>query len=479
VGQKPHQNSILGCFWGAQSQNRAKQRFGKIKEMELEQYLQIVRKWLWLIVLGTLLAAGVSYGVNSFLPPVYRASTSLLIRTTRPGGDDYGTVIVNQYLAATYSELMTKRPIIEAAGLNLGLSPSAIRELMAEVEVWVVPDTSVIRLTVEDSDPRLAMELASEMVSVFVQAQRESGGSGRDIFVVEPAGQPVEPVAPRRLFNTLVAAIGGCALAAGAAFLIEYLDDTLGTAEDINHSLSLPTLAAIPRPNHRQKRNKTLIAMADPMSSLAEAYRVLCTKIQFSHGNSRLGGGDELNTVLLTSPSSRKEKANVAVNLGIVMAQAGLKVLLVDADLRQPQLHHVFGLTNEIGLTTLLAGNKDCQACIARTDISNLCVLSSGPPLLEPLALSSQQMAHLIEELGAQADIVLFDAPPVLAVAEVMALALQVEGTILAIESRSTRREVARQAMERLQSVEAQVLGVVLNEVRDKQYGQRENKREW
>ena len=178
--------------------------------MELKQYLQIVRKWLWLIVLGTLLAAGVSYGVSSLLPPVYRASTSLLVRTSRAGGDDYGTVIVNQYLAATYSELLTKRPIIETAGLNLGLAPSTIGELMRKnrVEVWTVPNTSVVRLTVEDNDPRLATGLANEIVSVFVQAQRESGGGhGRDIFVVEPARQPVEPAGPRKLFNTLVAAM--------------------------------------------------------------------------------------------------------------------------------------------------------------------------------------------------------------------------------------------------------------------------------
>jgi len=445
--------------------------------MEFKQYLQIVRKWLWLIVLGTLLAAGVSYGVSSLLPPVYRASTSFLVRTTGAGGDDYGTVIVNQYLAATYNELLTKRPIVEAAGLNLGLAPSTISKLMTKIEAWVVPNTSVIQLTVEDNDPRLAMEMANEMVSVFVQAQRELGsGRGRDIFVVEPARRPAEPVAPRKLLNTLVAAIGGCALAAGIAFLIEYLDDTLGTAEDIHQYLSLPTLAALPHPNHRQKPDKTPIMVAGPTSSGAEAYHTLRTRIQFSHASER----STPSTMLITSPLSRKEKANVAVNLGVAMAQAGLKVLLVDADLRQPQLHHVFGLTNEAGLTTLLAENGNCQKCFARTEIPNLCLLPSGPPPLEPSALlSSQRMTQLIEELKAHADVVLLDAPPVLTVADAMVLASQVDGTILAVESRSTRREVATQAMERLRSVKAKMLGVVLNKVQDKRYGHRENKRGW
>lgn len=210
--------------------------------MELRQYLQIVRKWLWLIILGTLLAGGVAYGVSSQATPVYGATTTLLIRTSSDGRDTHGTMLVNQYLAATYRELLTKRPIIEAAGLNLDLAPSAIDELVTRVRVWVVPNTSLVRLAVEHSDPRLAMELANEIVSVFVQAQRESGrGDSKDISVVEPASQPAAPVAPRTLFNTLAAAIGGCGLAIGIAFLIEYLDDTLSTAEDIDQNLSLPT----------------------------------------------------------------------------------------------------------------------------------------------------------------------------------------------------------------------------------------------
>lgn len=427
--------------------------------MQLRQYIRIVRKRLWLIVLGTMLAGGVAYGVSSQLPPVYSASTSLLIRTSSAGDEDYATVLVNQYLAATYRELLTKRPIIEEASLNLGLAPSTIRELSSRVTVWVVPDTSLIRLAVEDNDPRLAMELANEIVSVFVQAQRESDpGHGEGIFVVEPATQPVEPVAPRKLFNTLVAAIGGCALATGVTFLLEYLDDTLGTAEDIHQSLSLPTLAAIPRPNRRQKRDETPIALADPTSSLAEAYRTLHARLRFSNGNGML------STMLVTSPLSKREKANIAVNLGVVMAQAGLKVLLVDADLRQPGLHQIFGVTNDTGLTTLLAGDGSFQECISKTDIPDLRVLASGPPP-EALALNWQQLPHLLEELRTRADVVLFDAPPVLVAADTMVLASQVDGTILAVESGSTRREVAMQAMQRLCSVQAKMTGVVLNKV--------------
>jgi capsular exopolysaccharide synthesis family protein len=443
--------------------------------MEFKQYLKIIRKWLWLIVSGTLLAAGVSYGVSSLLPPTYRASTSLLVRTSAAGGDDYGTVIVNQYLAATYNELLTKRPIIETAGLNLGLPPSTIGDLMTRVEAWVVPNTSLIRLTVDDRDPRLAMELANEIVSVFVQAQRESGqGHGRDIFVVEPARQPLKPVAPRELLNTLVAVVGGCTLATGIAFLIEYLDDTLGSSEDIERWLSMPALVTIPGNGCCHKPDESSLALSDPASSVTESYRALYARIQFSNGD----GSAVLGTMLVTSPSTRKERANIAINLGYVIAQTGLKVLLVDADPREPTLHRVFGLTNEIGMTSLLLEDQVCQKCTAKTDISNLYVLPSGPPRSATSALmSSHRMVQLIEELKGRFDVVLFAAPPVLMFADAMFLAPQMDGTILVVESRFSRRKTTTQAVERLRSVGASLLGVVLNNAPYLRYGRLRSKR--
>lgn len=440
--------------------------------MELRRYLQVVRKWLWMIALGLLLAGGVAYGVSSLLPPVYSASATLLVRTSRDWGEGYGAVGLNQFLAATYAELLTKRPIMEEAVANLDLAPSTASELMTKVRVWVVPDTSVIRLEVKDNDPRLAVELANEIVSAFVQAQPEiRGGVGQDILVVEPAREPPEQVAPRTLFNALVAAIGGCALATGIAFLIEYLDDTLGTADDIHQSLLLPTLAALPPPIRRKPRlergkksDRTPIAMADPSSSQAEAYRALHARLQFGDGDTQAGRDGIPGTILVTSPTRRSEKAVLAANLGVVMAQAGLSVLLVDADLREPALHEAFGVTNDTGLSTLLAGKGTCEECVCRTSIPNLSVLASGPPPELP-ALSPQQIPRLLQELRTCADVVLLHGPPVLASANAMMLASQVEGTLLAIESGFTRRELAMQALEALRSVQATMMGAVLTRV--------------
>lgn len=421
---------------------------------ELRPYLRIARKWWWLVIVGTLVAAGTGFAVSTMLTPVYRASTSLLVKV------DSANFFAIEQLAATYKELLTKRPVIVATARALGLAPAQIEE---QVQVRLIPETWLIELTAEADDPRLAMEIANGMVTSFMQISRAWGDvRGRDLVVVEPAAQPLKPASPNRILNTLIAAIVGFLLATGAASIIEYLDDRLETVEDVRQSLSLPTLAFIPYPNSRRRRGNMQVAVEDPGSPLTEAYRTLRTRIQLSRAD-----GTPLS-LLVASPSSRDEQTKVVANLGAVMAQAGLRVFLVDADLRQPQLHRIFELDREPGLSTLSAARtEDYQGYVAETGIPNLRLLPSGALPPDPLELlGSPQMVRLIEELKRHADIVLLNTSSILKAADALVLASQVDGTILVIESRSTRREAAIRALEMLHNVGAEVLGVVLNRVR-------------
>ncbi len=394
--------------------------------------------------------------------PVYRLLDADVVRqqlALARGITDY----LDAVRSDAYATPESRRQAIESID-KLKLSPSAIKGLMARVTVWVVPNTSVIRLTVDDTDPRLAAALANEIVAVFVEGQRESGsGRGRDIAIVEPAIEPLEPIAPRKLLNTLLAAVGGCALAVAIALLIEYFDDTLVGVEDVKEHLPVPLLAAIPRSGRRRKRRGALVAVADSGSTLAEAYRFLHTGIQLpgQHGHSDSHGGHR--TLIITSPVSREEKGDIAANLAMVMAQSGQKVLLVDADAEQPHLHEALGLANKAGLSTWLARDGDCQEYIVMTDVPGLQVLCGGPRLEPAKRWSPQRMGQLIQALKAKAEIVIFDAPPVLAMADAMVLASQVDATILAIGSGYTRQSLALQAIERLKTVQAKELGVVLN----------------
>jgi len=429
---------------------------------ELRPYLQVARKWWWLVVVSTLVAAAVGFGYSVRRPPVYRAKTSLLVRV---GGsaDDYTAILTSEHLAVTYKELLTKRPVIEAAAQTLGLNP---RQTEEKVQVRLVPNTPLIELTVEDSDPRRAAEIANGIVAAFMEIAQESGGTrDRELVVVEPATEPLEPVSPRKMSNTLMAAMVGFALATGTAFLIEYLNDMVETPEDASQMLGLATLGIIGR---LAKREEPLVMVAQPFSPVAEAFRVLCTNVRFS------GMGRPLRTLLVTSPGSAEGKSIVVANLAVAMAQAGLSVVAVDADLRRPQLHQLFGLdlgegsTGERswwGLTgSLLEGRTDGR--LHPTQVENLRVLPSGELPPNPAEImGSQHMQKLLHELTQQVDVVLIDSPPVLPVADATALAQAVDGVLLVLYVGRTRRRAVQHTLQSLRQVGANLVGMVLNAV--------------
>jgi non-specific protein-tyrosine kinase len=433
---------------------------------ELKWYFSVIRRWLWLIVGCTLLGATAAFLVSSWIPPVYRASTSLLVKAGGTADDGVGPVLASQYLAATYSELLTERPVIEALAQTLGLDA---RQTEGKIQVNLIPDTSIIRLTVEDNDPRMAVEIANGVVAAFMRISRDSGTvQSREIAVVEPASMRMveEPVRPRRLMNTALAGLVGALLAGGVAFLLEYLDDTIKASDDTSQALGLDSLAVISR---LSKGEEELVVATDPYSPVAEAFRVLYTNIRFSSPDS------PLRTILVTSPGAAEGKSITAANLAAAMAQAGLRVVAVDADLRHPRLHQLFGLDlhaeegdgeqREWGLSgSLLAGSTDGR--LYSTQVEGLRVLPSGELPPNPAGLlGSRRMEELLDQLTHQVDVVLIDSPPVLPVTDAALLAHRVDGVLLVFKASHTPRKAARRAVESLRQVGANVIGAVLNAV--------------
>jgi succinoglycan biosynthesis transport protein ExoP len=436
--------------------------------LELRWYFSVIRRWLWLIVACTLLGAATAFLVSSWMIPVYyRASTSLLVRVEGSIDSDYAALLASEHLAMTYKELLTRRPVIEAAAQALGLDPGQIE---GRVQIRLVPDTPIIELTVEDNDPHLAMAIADGIVAAFMEISRESGGArARDLIVVESATRPLKPVEslvqPRTLKSTALAAVAGAMLTVGIVFLLEYLDDTIKTPEDVSRALGLNTLGTIGR---LAKREEELVVATQPFAPVTEAFRKLRINVRFSSLDR------PLQTLLVTSPNLAEGKSSTTANLAVAMAQAGLSVLAVDADLRRPRLHQLFDLdlheegaveSSLGGLTgSLLEGCTDGR--LQPTQVENLKVMPSGelPPNPAEL-LSSQHMQKLLHELAQQMDVVLIDSPPVLPVADATALAQAVDGVLLVLQAGKTRRQAARHAMESLRQVEANLIGVVLNAV--------------
>ncbi|MBN1641272.1 MAG: polysaccharide biosynthesis tyrosine autokinase, partial [Anaerolineae bacterium] len=279
--------------------------------------------------------------------------------------------------------------------------------------------------------------------------------SADDVTIYEVAEAPQGPVRPQPLRNALLAGAAGALLGAGAALAIEYLDDTIKTPEDVRQALGLEALGSIGR---LSRGADELVVLHDARSPVAEAYRALRTSIRFA------GLDAPLRTVQLTSATTTEGKSFTTANLAATMAEAGLKVLAVDADLRRPRLHEIFGVPGERGLTSALLNGRLNGAVRAAGYEGRLALLPAGELPPNPAeVLGSQRLERVLGELRERADMVVIDSPPVLAVADAAVLAPQVDGVLLVVEAGRTRRGAARQAVERLGQVGARVIGVVLN----------------
>lgn len=204
-----------------------------------------------------------------------------------------------------------------------------------------------------------------------------------------------------------------------------------------------------------------LVTLTDPRSPAAEAYRSLYINLSFSSQER------PIRSLLAASPGPDEGKSVTLANLAIVAAQMGQQVILVDCDLRQPQQHELFGLRNDAGVATVTAGKVEAAAALqAAPDVAGLKVLTSGPlPVSPAQVLASRRMEELLAELVQAADLVLIDAPPVVAVSDASVLATKADGVLLVLKAGQTKRDYARRAKETLEKVNAHVVGVVLNNV--------------
>lgn len=287
-----------------------------------------------------------------------------------------------------------------------------------------------------------------------------------DLTVVQPAIAPTEPIRPNIVIYSFLGAFVGLLFSGGLAFLLEYLNRSFETSDDVRQILSLPTLGTIPRLRGKERRSR-LITLALPRALVSEAYRALRTNIRFASVD------EPLTTLLITSAEREAGKTTTVANLGIVCAQAGLQVVLVDTDLRAPGLHHLFALDNHYGLADLLVGNvQNVEDCIVRTGLDNLRLLTSGPIPPNPSELlSSKRMGAVLAEVQKDAELVILDSPPVLAVTDAAVLASKVDGVILLLEAKRTSHKAAHQACETIQSVGATILGAALTKVKIKRRG--------
>ncbi|MEY2398572.1 MAG: tyrosine-protein kinase [Actinomycetota bacterium] len=299
-----------------------------------------------------------------------------------------------------------------------------------------------------------------------VDASLKTGGAQ----LVTPAVANPSPVSPKPIRNGILGLLLGLILGLGQAFLFDQLDDTVKGKEDAERASGLPTLGLIPLITQWRRRSDSMvISMDDPGSPIAEAYRTLRTSISF------IGLDSPLRNLQITSPAAGDGKSATVSNLGVALARAGQRVVIVGCDLRRPRLHEFFGAHNNFGFTNVIVGNCSLDKALqAVAGEPNLFVLASGPLPPNPSELlASHRTVEVLNGLHAHADVVLLDCPPVLPVTDSAVLSAHVDATLLVVTAnKSTKREVHR-AVELLRQVDATLVGTVLNEVAsaDDHYG--------
>jgi succinoglycan biosynthesis transport protein ExoP len=368
---------------------------------------------------------------------------------------------------AGYRPQDSNREFIQTQAASL---PPKIEAAQAEIQKLEIDMSSAFSARqIQDIQNRInTLEgQINDWQATFAQYQLLLGNSGVNVLtVIEQASLPTAPIGPNWTMQVLLAAAIGLILAVGAAFLIEYLDDTLKSPDEVARTTGLTTLGAITRISGDNPAEK-LITVRHPKSPISEAYRAMRTNLQFSSLD------HPLKSLVVTSPNPVEGKSTTLANLGVVMAQAGKSVVLVDSDLRRPMLHKIFQVPNKEGLTdVLLMDEPQVDGHLQETGVENLRVLTSGPLPPNPSEmLGSQKMHRLIERLVAEADVVVFDTPPSLPVTDATVLATQADGVLIVADAGKTRRAAARQAVDNLQQVGANVLGTALNRLSPRRSG--------
>jgi succinoglycan biosynthesis transport protein ExoP len=579
--------------------------------MELRRYFTLVRRWIWLGMLGVVLGAAAGYMYDLRQIPLYQATTRFVVMMPAQSTDVYAYLSAQQ-LVQTYTQLLTTEKVLQAAAAQLGYPVSA-----SQINAQQESSSQFVTITVRDENPQHAADIANVLVTTLMaqnqdlqsvryatsqlnlqnqiddtqsqittlqsqisnissetvqqqitqaqnqlsQLQKQStdlqdqirqlkysyptdankakladlqatlaqvqaliplytqvysnlvvlgqpsssgsnNGNGNNsdpastrlnqlqttlnlyqqiylnllnsmqalqlsaaqntpnVVQVEVASPASTPINGKPMQNLAFGGAIGLILAAGIAFLVEYLDDTVKNSDDIERLLKQPVVGYIAQIRYGSEAAESLYVNRQPRSPVTEAFRSLRTNLEFS------GVDHPIRRLLVTSSAPNDGKSTIAANLAALIAQGGKRVILIDADLRRPSLHRFLGVSNRLGLSEVFRDHATLQSAIQPVEgLKNLSIITSGslPPNPSEL-LGSAKMEQIMQEAEKEADMIVLDSPPTL-VADVQIVSSKVDGVVIVIRPGHTHVDAALATLEQLNRAGARVLGVVLNRI--------------
>jgi non-specific protein-tyrosine kinase len=502
-------------------------------DLDFHFYFGVLRRRYPIIVLITVLAVGIAFARSATSTRIYQSSATVLL--TDPGAQ---TALNNQRNGGidipTEIQLIYSGPIQAAAAKELGADAGKVSSL----SVSPVGSTFLIQIAAQSASPQVAQEAANAYAEQYVKVRTAQATDAADkaililrkkitdlqtqlntldaqagptgpvpgsdlasertavlgqlatangqisdlqlqselrliggAQIVQSAGLPTTPVAPEPMRDALLGLVLGLVLGLGLAFLAEFLDDKIKNAEDVaRYGKGLTTLAEIPTIT-RERNGRRLVALDDPASGAAETYRSLRTSLRL------IGLRSPIGTLLITSPMPGEGKTTTAANLGVTMARAGVRVMLVDLDLRRANLGELFGATNERGLVSVLVGEAKLADVVltvpVATGVPPLLVLPAGalPPNPSEV-MSTGRLADVLATIRSSVDLVIIDTPPIVPVSDAVVLSSRVDGVLVIVKAGSTRRRHLSKAIDMLNQADAPIIGAVLNDAgRHVRYG--------
>ena len=496
-------------------------------ELELRDYLRVLVRRKMVVILTVAVLVGISVLLSFLQAPVYQSTARLLLRTSAsesPFDPATGIRLDSDRTLSTEIEVLKSEQVEAEVRRQLGSAPPVLASVLGKTDIVTVSAQSTdpkkaadaanayavayvnlkrkqvvdglltagkeiqdhlsdLDKQISDLDSQAAAAAPDnrDTVRESLSTQRAALVDQRALFkqtldklsvdanlatggaqVVGTAVVTSAPIKPTPLRSAVLAGIVGLIIGIALAFLVEYLDDTLKTKEELERIAGkVPVLGLIPIVDKWKTGDEAwLVSREEPRSLPAEAYRTLRTAAQFVAIDRPMG------TLQVTSPSAGDGKTTTLANLGVALATAGQRVILVDCDLRRPRVHEFFGLSNATGFTSLLVGDQPITAVLQNTTTRRLRVLPSGPLPPNPSELlSSARTAEVFAALRSEADIVLVDSPPVLPVTDALVLFRHADAAIMVFSARKTTRKQASSALEMAHQVDAPLVGAVLNAV--------------
>ncbi len=445
--------------------------------IDVRKYIGIFISYWWLIVLMPALGAVLGYYVSRNQDPVYEATGTILVQyrgsSLSLGLSDFGQ---SEQLASTYQRLITATPFLDQVSLfgasvsaSTESSPPAIRVSVRHPERFVAASTAQ---TVAESFIDYAVERRLTEIARMQSAAAAQGitnvqdvvaaqfAAVDSLSLLEPVTTPTRPVVPRTARNIQIGVLLGVVLAGFLSLVLESLRDTVRFPDQLDRRFGATGLGTIFKWSSNEAADDELILLSAPTSGFAESIRQLRANFQFavaSHGG---------NVVLITSPGPGEGKSTMISNLAVAMAQTGMRVILVDGDLRRPSLHKVMNIPRRgPGVSNVLSDpNITLSDAICKTNVEGVDVLpaGSGPPNPAEL-LGSPKMVESLSQLRADYDFVFVDSPPLLVVSDGSVLASQADMAVVVVEGNRTRSSDLRSTLDILGVTQVHVAGVIVN----------------